>query len=181
MYVTISSKPFPKRHILDSSKLKEFADHNFNFYENGRKFSEPVENSVEKGAFSPFSTVFSKEFYCRHVKTRACLGKGSMSSIMDQIRPELFEVSALELKIAIFVFVCTLAFSNTDQSTQNLVKIYIIIRPRITLIMGSIRPEDPDYYLTLNEEKLLNSFLFTLKHLQILIKQLQTWSKCMRP
>ena len=28
------------------------------------------------GAISPFPTVFSKELYCRHIKTRACLGKG---------------------------------------------------------------------------------------------------------
>ena len=27
-------------------------------------------------AISPFPTVFSKALYCRHVKTRACLGKG---------------------------------------------------------------------------------------------------------
>ena len=27
-------------------------------------------------AISSFPTVFSKDFYCRHVKTRACLGKG---------------------------------------------------------------------------------------------------------
>ena len=27
-------------------------------------------------AISPFPTVFSKDMYCRHVKTRACLGKG---------------------------------------------------------------------------------------------------------
>ena len=33
---------------LDSSKLKEFAD-NFNFDENGRKFSKRVENTVGKG------------------------------------------------------------------------------------------------------------------------------------
>ena len=31
-------KPFPKRHILDYSKLKEFADDNFIFDKNGRKF-----------------------------------------------------------------------------------------------------------------------------------------------
>ena len=29
--------PFPKRWILDSSKLKEFADDNFKFDKNGRK------------------------------------------------------------------------------------------------------------------------------------------------
>ena len=32
----------PKRHILDSSKLKESADDNFEFDENSRKFSERV-------------------------------------------------------------------------------------------------------------------------------------------
>ena len=39
---------FPKRQILNSSKLEEFADDNFEFDENGRKFSERVENTVEK-------------------------------------------------------------------------------------------------------------------------------------
>ena len=34
---------------LDSSKLKEFADDNFTFDENGKKFSKWVENSVGKG------------------------------------------------------------------------------------------------------------------------------------
>ena len=41
--------PFPKQQILDSAKLKEFADDNFKFDENGRKFSKKVENTVEKG------------------------------------------------------------------------------------------------------------------------------------
>ena len=38
-----------------------------------------VENTVGKGELariSPFSTVFSKDLYPRHVKTMACLGKG---------------------------------------------------------------------------------------------------------
>ena len=43
------SLPFPKRQILDCSKLTEFADDDFNFDENGRKFSEWVENTVGKG------------------------------------------------------------------------------------------------------------------------------------
>ena len=37
-----------QRQILDSSKLKEFADDNFKFDENGRKFSKRVENTVVK-------------------------------------------------------------------------------------------------------------------------------------
>ena len=45
-------QPITRRRILDSSKLKEFADDNFRFDKNGRKLS--------KRAISPFPTVFSK-------------------------------------------------------------------------------------------------------------------------
>ena len=83
---------FPKRQILDSSKLKEFADDNFRFDKNGRKFSKRVENTVRKRnkcslrAISPFPTVFSKDLYCTHVKTRVCLGKGDerMEKIVEK-------------------------------------------------------------------------------------------------
>ena len=40
---------FPKQQILDSSKLKEFADDNFKLDKNGRKFSKRVEKTVGKG------------------------------------------------------------------------------------------------------------------------------------
>ena len=46
--------PFPKRQILDSSKLKEFADDNFKFNENGRKFAIRVENTVGKGQIARY-------------------------------------------------------------------------------------------------------------------------------
>ena len=74
--------PLPKREVLDSSKLKEVADDNFKFDGNSRKFSKWVEKHGGKRrncslrSISPFPTVFSKDLYCRHVKTRACLGKG---------------------------------------------------------------------------------------------------------
>ena len=42
-------KPFSKRQILHSSKLKEFAYDNFNSDENGRKFFKRIENNVGKG------------------------------------------------------------------------------------------------------------------------------------
>ena len=42
-------KPFPKGQILNSSKLKELADDNFKFDENGRKFSKRIENTEGKG------------------------------------------------------------------------------------------------------------------------------------
>ena len=41
--------PFPKQQILVSFRLKEFADDNFKFDENGRKLSKQVENTVGKG------------------------------------------------------------------------------------------------------------------------------------
>ena len=47
-------KPFSKRQILDSSKLKEFEDDNFKFDENGRKFFKWVENTVGKGEIARY-------------------------------------------------------------------------------------------------------------------------------
>ena len=68
--------------------------------------------------------------------------KSRMCSILGQIelgRPELF---ALEFgKIAESDFVYTLASINIDQSTPNLVKMYVTIRLRMRLIMDLIRPE----------------------------------------
>ena len=74
--------PFPKQPILDSSKLKEFADDIFKFIENARKLSKQAENTVGKGGnyslrtICPFPAMFSKDLYCRHVKTWAFWGKG---------------------------------------------------------------------------------------------------------
>ena len=76
------SYAFSKRQILGTSKFKELANDNFKCDENGRKLSKWLENTVQKGEiahykqFSPFPTVFLKDLYCRHVKTRVCLGKG---------------------------------------------------------------------------------------------------------
>ena len=43
--------------------------------QNGRKHCGKRRN-CSLWAISPFPTVFSRDMYCRHVKTRACLGKG---------------------------------------------------------------------------------------------------------
>ena len=42
------------RQILDSSKLKEFADDNFKFDKNGRKLSKWVENTAGKGEIAHY-------------------------------------------------------------------------------------------------------------------------------
>ena len=41
--------PFPNDKFLDSSKVKEFADDDFKFDENGERSSKSLENTVGKG------------------------------------------------------------------------------------------------------------------------------------
>ena len=65
-----------------------------------------------------------------------------MSSIMGRIGSEHQELFALEFgKIAESDFVFTLASTNIDQSAPNLVKMYMTIRSRTSLIMDLIGPE----------------------------------------
>ena len=97
-YTIPSAYPITRRQILDSSKLKEFADDNFKFDENGRKLSKPVEkrkfadenfkfgengrkfskkveNTVLR-AISPFPTVFTKGLFPSGIKRCHCVGTG---------------------------------------------------------------------------------------------------------
>ena len=65
-----------------------------------------------------------------------------MSLIMGQIELEHPELFALEFgKIAGSDFVYTLTSTTIDQSTSNLVKMYVTIRSRMSLIMDLIGPE----------------------------------------
>ena len=52
--INISSLPFPKWRILDPSKLKQYADDNFKFDENGKKFSKWLENTLGKGEIAHY-------------------------------------------------------------------------------------------------------------------------------
>ena len=62
-----------------------------------------------------------------------------MSLIMGQIEPEHFELFALEFrKFAEYDFVYTLTSTNINQSTPNLVKMYVIIRSQMSLIVDPI-------------------------------------------
>ena len=58
--------PFPKLNILYSSKLKEFADDNFEFDWNGRKFSKRVESilSFSRNVFYTSQNIFQ---FLRHI------------------------------------------------------------------------------------------------------------------
>ena len=73
---------FTRQKILDSSKLKEFADDNFKFDKNGRKLSKRVENTVGKGEialyeqFFLFPQCFQKACFPGGVKRCHCVGMG---------------------------------------------------------------------------------------------------------
>ena len=75
-------KPITRLQILDSSKLKEFADGNFKFGVNGGKLSKQVENTVGKGEiaryeqFLLFPQCFQKGLFQRGVKRCHCVGMG---------------------------------------------------------------------------------------------------------
>ena len=65
-----------------------------------------------------------------------------MSSIMGKIKPEHLEFFALDFgKIAETDFVYTLASTNINQSAPNLVKMYLTIRSRMSLIIDVIGAE----------------------------------------
>ena len=85
-----------------------------------------------------------------------------MSLIIGQIKSEHLELLALEFgKIAESDSVYTLTSTNIDQSAPNLVKMYMTIRSRMSLIMDVIRPE-PSKLSTLELENFPNLTLFTL-------------------
>ena len=85
-----------------------------------------------------------------------------MSSIIGQIESEHPELFALEFgKVAEYDFVYTPASTNIDQSAPNLVKMYMTIGSRMSLIMDVIRPELSEL-CTLELENFPYLTLFTL-------------------
>ena len=54
----INPQHFPKQQNLDSSKMREYADDNFKFNENRRKFFKWVENTVGKGKIARYEQFF---------------------------------------------------------------------------------------------------------------------------
>ena len=68
--------------------------------------------------------------------------RSRMRSIMGHIESEHPELFALQFgKIAEYDFVYTLASTNINQSAPNLVKMYVTIRSRMSLIMDLMGPE----------------------------------------
>ena len=69
-----------------------------------------------------------------------------MSSIMNLIRPELFELSAFELENFPYLTLFTLASANIDQSVPNLATLYMAIKSRMSLIIGQNESENPELF-----------------------------------
>ena len=62
--------------------------------------------------------------------------RSQMNSIMGQIKPEHPDLFALEFeKIAESDVIYTLTYTNFNQSAPKLVKMYVIIRSRMSSIM----------------------------------------------
>ena len=60
---------------------------------------------------------------------------------MDLIKPELSELSVLELEKWPYLTFYTLASANINQTVPNLATIYLPLRTRTSLIMGQIKLE----------------------------------------
>ena len=89
-----------RRQILDSSKLKEFADDNFKFEENGRKLSKRVENPVGKGEIARYEhfLLFSQCFQ------KACFPGASKGVIVwEWVKGQFFRAKRTnEIEIVFF-------------------------------------------------------------------------------
>ena len=87
--------------------------------------------------------------------------RSRMILIMGVIGVERLEFFALELEKLLFDFVYTLASTIINQSAPNLVKIYMTIRSRMSVIMDVIGSEQLELF-ALEFEKFLYFTLFTL-------------------
>ena len=65
--------------------------------------------------------------------------RSQMISIMGQIEPEHRSYLPLNLENLLNITVYTLDSTDINQSTPNLVKMYVIIRSQMSLIMDLIR------------------------------------------
>ena len=85
-----------------------------------------------------------------------------MGSIMDLIRPELSELSALELENLPYLTVYTLASANVDRSVPNFATIYLPIMFRMSLIMDQIKPDHPEVFALEFGKIAETNFVYTL-------------------
>ena len=93
MFLTLS----PKRQILDSSKVKEFADDSFKFYESGKMLSKQVENTEGKGEIGRYFS-FSHSVFSRLV-LQTCKKTGLVWERVKPLNEKLHHLSHNEFVI----------------------------------------------------------------------------------
>ena len=86
---------------------------------------------------------------------------------MELIRPELSELSALELENLLYLTSLTLASANIDQSVPNLATIYMPIRSQMSSIMGQIEPEHRELFALEFGKFAEYDFVYTLSSTKI--------------
>ena len=111
----------------------------------GPELSELSAHELEKFAIFDYVYTLASTNIDQSVPTLATIYmpiRSRISSIMRQIEPDHPELFALEFgKNAEYDFVYTLSSTNINQSTPNLVKMYVIIRSRMSSIMKLIGQE----------------------------------------
>ena len=86
-----------------------------------------------------------------------------MSLIMELIKPEHFELFALEFgKIAETNFVYTLASPNINQSAPNLVKMHVTVRSQMISIMDLMGAELSELFAFEFAKIAKTDFVYTL-------------------
>ena len=90
--------------------------------------------------------------------------RSQMGSIMEQIGPELSELSALELENLPFL---TIASANIDQSVPKLATKHMPIRSRMISIMAQIEREHVELFALEFGKIAENDFVYTLSSTNI--------------
>ena len=88
-------KAFPKGQNLDSSKLKEFAVDNSKFDEDGAKFSEKVNNTVEKGEIARSSNFFFSHSVFKRLVLQTRRNQGLFGNGLMRLQNVSSEVSTV--------------------------------------------------------------------------------------
>ena len=87
---------------------------------------------------------------------------------MGRIETEHTELFALEFgKIAKSDFVYTLASTNINQTKPNLVKMYVTIRSRMSMIMGLIGPDLSELFALEFAKNAEYDFVYTLASINV--------------
>ena len=114
--------------FIDSSKLKELADDNFKFHENGTKLSKRVENTVGKGEIAHYEQFLFPQCFQKACFRGASKGVIVWKWVKKRYSDTMFNMCALTWK-AIFAFSCMPNISGS--SIKGKLSIYCLYSSRV--------------------------------------------------